>query len=418
MKRTTGIPRSFLKTVEKPLPPSADDSSTTAHTNPTSVMVNADGEYVVAQPDQASWESYQKKAASTSKVSAPVGSKELQEKGIECSVCHKLMRDASRTPCCGQVYCEDCIHNMLLESDFVCPNCEAKEILLDSIQADEETRKKVEEYLKDKEQKGKEKSRSPATSSAGGNSAVPQQQQNDDPMAVKPSVPLSTSSVATSTAGSFSSSNPKKRSAEEEPEPRIPRGPAAMRNSNVPQFQPAPMHPIQQQQQQNGAYGGNGQMFNQQQSFHHQFQPAHKPSPPPQQFHNAYNQYPVGMNGMNGMNGGFYPQNGHYGMMGMGGMMNNGMGGPPQQHHMMNGAMGMHGGNPMMNPFMMQQFQHQQAEQHRAAKFGYFPNQQKTVFSEPFPSEEDSPYMRKPVNPHRHSRPKRIRPSDFKALGE
>jgi len=49
--------------------------------------------------------------------------------------------------------------------------------------------------------------------------------------------------------------------------------------------------------------------------------------------------------------------------------------------------------------------------------YGPFSNQQKTVFSEPFPSEEDSPYMRKPVNPHRHARPKRIRPSDFKAVG-
>jgi protein MPE1 len=158
IKRTTGIPRSFLKAVEKPLPPSADDESTTPHANTTSVMVNADGEYVVAQPDQASWESYQKKAATTAKSSTPVGNKELQDRGIECLMCHKLIRGASKTPCCGKVYCEECIQTALLESDFICPNCEAKDILLDSLVVDNETRSKVEEYLKGKEIKDREKS--------------------------------------------------------------------------------------------------------------------------------------------------------------------------------------------------------------------------------------------------------------------
>ena len=46
-----------------------------------------------------------------------------------------------------------------------------------------------------------------------------------------------------------------------------------------------------------------------------------------------------------------------------------------------------------------------------------FPNQQRTVFSEPFPSEEDNAYFRKPVNPHRHqARQRRVRPSDYREL--
>src|SRR5436305_14772925 len=61
VKRTTGIPKSFLKTVEKPVPSSDQDG---ASSNPASVMVNADGEFVVAEPDKASWESYQQKAKS------------------------------------------------------------------------------------------------------------------------------------------------------------------------------------------------------------------------------------------------------------------------------------------------------------------------------------------------------------------
>jgi len=50
VKRTTGIPRSFLKTVEKPLALTSD--GTTDDTKvPTGVMVNAEGEFVIAEPD-------------------------------------------------------------------------------------------------------------------------------------------------------------------------------------------------------------------------------------------------------------------------------------------------------------------------------------------------------------------------------
>ena len=46
-----------------------------------------------------------------------------------------------------------------------------------------------------------------------------------------------------------------------------------------------------------------------------------------------------------------------------------------------------------------------------------FPNQQRTVFAEPFPSEEDA-YFRKPVNPGRHqNRQRRQRPSDYHYVG-
>ncbi|KAK9474074.1 DWNN domain-containing protein [Dipodascopsis tothii] len=48
VKRTTGIPKSFLKVVDK----SAENDM------PGTVMINADGDYVVAQPDKASWQSY------------------------------------------------------------------------------------------------------------------------------------------------------------------------------------------------------------------------------------------------------------------------------------------------------------------------------------------------------------------------
>jgi protein MPE1 len=60
VKRTTGIPRSFLKTVEKPVEMNGDDT-TDGVKPPSGIMVNAEGEYVIAEPDKASWEKFQAK---------------------------------------------------------------------------------------------------------------------------------------------------------------------------------------------------------------------------------------------------------------------------------------------------------------------------------------------------------------------
>jgi hypothetical protein len=95
------------------------------HQNPTSVMVNADGEYVVSQPDQASWESYQKKAGTANIPDAPKGNEELRDKSIECSMSQKQMRDDAQTPSCSTVYCKEFIQNAPPESAFGYPLCDA-----------------------------------------------------------------------------------------------------------------------------------------------------------------------------------------------------------------------------------------------------------------------------------------------------
>jgi protein MPE1 len=416
VKRTTGIPRSFLKTVEKPLPPSSDDP-TMNHQNPTSVMVNAEGEYVVAQPDQASWESYQKKAGTANRPDAPKGNKELQDKGIECSMCHKLMRDAVQTPCCSKVYCEECIQNALLESDFVCPSCDAKEILLDALIEDKEMRIKVEEYKKEKENAGKITDAVKANS-VGGNldnrkSASPPASTPNGPLANRidsvapqqPSPPTAKSNTVTPIPSTESMAN-KKRPAEEDLGPEIPRGPAAMRNVQPPINFPTSYGP------QNGQGMYNPATFQQQypnhgqQAFNNGFNNFSGPPMNPMMMHQNFGYNSYGYNP--GFNGGYGGPHANFSSSGYGpGIsmeMNGGYGMGSQGFNVPVSHDGFLGGQKMMNGGSVQ--------------FGSgFPNQQKTVFSEPFPSEEDSPYMRKPVNPHRHARPKRIRPSDFKAVG-
>ncbi|OBZ73552.1 putative RING finger protein P8B7.15c [Grifola frondosa] len=135
IKRTTGIPRSFLKAVDNPATGQLGQG----------VMVTPEGGYVVAQPDSASWQK---------QVSRPKGLTEADireraptDASLTCPIDNKLFRDAVKTPCCGTLYCEECIQTHLLERDFICPNCAKKIPSLDKLIIDKPMRAKVSEYI-------------------------------------------------------------------------------------------------------------------------------------------------------------------------------------------------------------------------------------------------------------------------------
>ncbi|UZP35711.1 hypothetical protein NXS19_003527 [Fusarium pseudograminearum] len=149
VKRTTGIPRSFLQKVDKSVVLAQTDGDETKR--PSGIMVNAEGDFVIAEPDKASWEQFQAKAKSSATTNAPAGDKEIQEQGLECSIDKKMFIEPMKTPCCQKTFCNDCITNALIESDFVCPACQSEGVLIDDLQPDEEASKKIQEYLKEKE---------------------------------------------------------------------------------------------------------------------------------------------------------------------------------------------------------------------------------------------------------------------------
>ncbi|KAF8272423.1 DWNN domain-containing protein [Lactarius quietus] len=135
IKRTTGIPRSFLKAVDNPGGARIGQG----------VMVTPEGGYVVAQPDSASWQRQTTKSKSLSE--AEVRERPPKDPTIVCSIDNKIFRDAVKTPCCGSAYCEDCIQTHLLEKDFICPNCASKVASLDKLAIDKPTRTKVADYI-------------------------------------------------------------------------------------------------------------------------------------------------------------------------------------------------------------------------------------------------------------------------------
>ncbi|ETS81401.1 hypothetical protein PFICI_06403 [Pestalotiopsis fici W106-1] len=415
VKRTTGIPRSFLKTVDKATLQQGDGEDGVKP--PAGVMVNADGDYVIAEPDKASWEQFQAKSktSASAQKAASEGDRELEEKGLLCTLDKKLFIDPVTTPCCEKTFCNECITNALIESDFVCPACQTEGVLIDDLKPNDEAATKIQEHLKEKEQARKERSKSPVTAQSpaaeeqvngetlkpeetdpsknpesetekttdGKKSPTPEPVSANSPTAVKPSTsPSATPQPATNGEGAKKPDElvSKKRPAEEplENEPKIPKGPKAMRQQEE-----------QQRQQQNmmAQMMGMGNMPMNNMMFPN-FPNMGMPNMPMGMGMPNMPMMPMGMmNPMMGMggfnqNGGFPNMNGGFNNFNGGGMNNmNGMGG-----NNMNRGGFQQGGGFNRNNF----------------------NQ---------PNGDNDAYFRQPVNPNRHqNRRMRNRPSDYREL--
>lgn len=66
---------------------------------------------------------------------------------LVCPIDNKLFRDAVKTPCCGTLFCEECIQTFLLENEFNCRQCGKKVSSLDKLIVDKPMRARVFEYI-------------------------------------------------------------------------------------------------------------------------------------------------------------------------------------------------------------------------------------------------------------------------------
>lgn len=433
VKRTTGIPRSFLKTIEKPAALS-NDGTLDDTKQPSGVMVNAEGEFVIAEPDRASWEQYQAKAkvSAAAQQAAATGSEELRERGLECSIDKRMFVEPTRTPCCGKTYCNDCIINALIENDLVCPGCSTEGVLIDNLIPDDETAAKIKAFQGEKVNPGTSKNKSenplerePVTSNS----------KNGETKSASPS---SQKGAMTVTSSTESVGHAMKRRAEEElsnqrslPAPGLMRNQNPMGHQQLPQatngFDPLQMDPLRNLT--------SATTFPQIPLMNSNGLPSAGVNPMPYPSSNGYMGMPANMASLMGTNTGLMnsmmmpannyignnantwnhmnaagftqPLNGMYGPGYSNGMMpNSGYGAGAMQFPMGNMSMGMTSTITQPQGFLSTGKGH-----------GTFLNQQRTIFSEPFPNEENDAYFRKPVNPHRHqARQRRVRPSDYREL--
>lgn len=373
----------------------------------TGVMVNADGDFVIAKPDKAAWELYQEKAKASATAAAEAAAaeagKELQARGLECPIDKRMFLEPTKTPCCQRTYCNDCITNALIESDFVCPGCASEGVLLDNLAVDDQAVAKIKAYETEKAESKKEKEKHAADESRAA---------NEEPNTAGPTTVRQKSA---SPPGETTPAPSKKRALEADTPDAEPGSSESAKKQKADHKEPSTEPSESQGKDATPASMPQPQMFD----------PGYMQSQgmPAMPFSNAG--FPNGMNFMNPMGmppGNGFPmdqmwnpmnmmnfnplQNGMYG--GFNGSMSNGYGAP----NMYNGGnmpmfpMGPMAGSMQPNPGFDQ-----------GAGMGHFSNQQRTAFSTPFAKEEDTPYFRQPVNPQRQqARHRRVRPSDYREL--
>lgn len=417
VKRSTGIPRSLQTKVEKPESLMLDGSNEDLRN--TGVMVNADGDFVIAKPDKAAWELYQEKAkasaAAAAEAAAAEYSKELQARGLECPIDKRMFLEPTKTPCCQKTYCNDCITNALIESDFICPSCTTEGVLLDNLSLDDEAVSKIKVYEAEKTDSKKEREKQQITQEGQSIEKETDRRRDSGDLAAK---------VGSSSPGLISEATPKeskKRPAEdqasrEESEDSKPipstkkqktddnAAPVEQRNTQsedlpanfpTPHFnQPMPF----------GSFG-----FMQGQGMPNMTFPESEFVNDGMGFMNPMGGFPGNMdmawNPMNPMNFNAI-QSGMYGDS-----VNNVFGGPGMYNGTGAASVSMFPMNQMTGSIPSNQgFQ-------QGPGMNNFLNQQRTSFSIPFAREEDTPYFRQPVNPQRHqAKHRRIRPSDYREL--
>ena len=413
-------------------------------------MVNAEGEFVIAVPDHKSFQKFQDKAKASAARSQEVSSdnKEVQARGLECSLDKRMFVEPMKTPCCGKTYCNDCIENALINNDFVCPDCQTEGVLIDNLEPDDDMVKKIKAYEEEKsaERKERERSKSPPKMETKAENPDTSQDKTEarSPRSGSKSPkgehksPQSTVDVgkdsSTTPQPTTSDSASKKRPAEEElVNDHVPAGPTATREqtstpsgttsastSNVSAA------PKTQQEFINQMNAMTAQMGGQAPNSNVPFPMPNMNAMNPMGFPNPMMAMSMaGMMGMNPamMNPMMMPQNNWPGMNGMAfpqpnamfntNNNNNGMGFPQQPN-------GWNQNWPMANNGMANQYrngyqsgQGQQTNGNGMGRGGNanFPNQQRAGGG------DDDAYFRKPVNPHRHqNRQKRVRPSDYTEL--
>ena len=166
MRRTTGIPRSFLRTLEND-----EDAEKMRRDTPGGIMVTPDGGLVVAAPDARAWERFASRTKTpmnllTAPIDIILADNETVDyimqtqnvpQNLICSLCNRILRSAMDTPCCNNSYCEDCLTDYLGMRESQCPGCGNQPLNVDSLRVNVEKRRLVENIVRNAARKEEKK---------------------------------------------------------------------------------------------------------------------------------------------------------------------------------------------------------------------------------------------------------------------
>nr|XP_049600768.1 E3 ubiquitin-protein ligase RBBP6 isoform X10 [Syngnathus scovelli] len=171
IKKSSGIPRSFLVEVDDPTIKGA--------------MLTNCGRFAIPAIDAQAY-------AVGKKEKHPFLHKEESEpqdellpvpEELQCLICHDLLVDSVVIPCCGNSYCDDCIRTTLLDSEgHVCPTCNQSDVSPDTLIANKFLRQAVNNFKKEKD----------VTKSLKGKSSAPTPNPVPSPVATQQQIHQST----------------------------------------------------------------------------------------------------------------------------------------------------------------------------------------------------------------------------------
>ncbi|XP_059690764.1 LOW QUALITY PROTEIN: E3 ubiquitin-protein ligase RBBP6-like [Gavia stellata] len=135
IKKSTGIPRSFMTEVKDPNTKGAMLTSTGKYAIPT-INVEAYARGKKEKPPFLPEEPF-----SSTSSDDPIPDELL------CLICKDIMTDAAVIPCCGNSFCDECIRTVLLDSEeHTCPMCHQTDVSPDSLIANQFLRKAVNNF--------------------------------------------------------------------------------------------------------------------------------------------------------------------------------------------------------------------------------------------------------------------------------
>ncbi|XP_072298720.1 uncharacterized protein [Eucyclogobius newberryi] len=135
IKKSTGIPRSFMVKVDDPSIKGA--------------MLTNTGDYAVPAIDAEVYAACKKKTPAQELPTEEPSDVPIPDE-LMCLICKDLLDDAVVIPCCGNSYCDDCIRSALLDSeDHVCPTCDQSDVSPDALIANKFLRQAVNNFTKE-----------------------------------------------------------------------------------------------------------------------------------------------------------------------------------------------------------------------------------------------------------------------------
>ncbi|KAM6367545.1 E3 ubiquitin-protein ligase RBBP6-like [Alca torda] len=136
IKKSTGIPRSFMMEVKDPNTKGALLTKSGTYAIP---IINAEA-YARGKKEKPTFLPVEPSSSSSSSEN-PVPDELL------CLICKEIMTDAAVIPCCGNSYCDECIRTALLESEeHTCPTCHQTDVSPDALIANKFLRKAVNNF--------------------------------------------------------------------------------------------------------------------------------------------------------------------------------------------------------------------------------------------------------------------------------